>query len=214
VRHSNHLSRIRTGVSYDLLIHDVDLVLRMAGRTPDSLSAHLGFVHPDSRLGAEDIAEATLRFNGGMLATLSANRISQRKVRTLVINELERMVEVDLVRQDVTVYRHIRGEWLEGQEGAGVRQQAVIDIPVVQNMREPLAEQLDHFIGLASGQVDAATEIATLHAPHAVIAQVIEYADREMIGASGDAQYEKRRSNREGAAPRTSPAAPLMGAQG
>ena len=102
-----------------------------------SLSAHFGFAHPDSQLGAEDIAEATLRFDGGLLATLSANRISQRKVRTLMVNELDRMVEVDLVRQDVTVYRHIGGEWLEGA-GAGVRQQTVIDIPVVQNMREPL----------------------------------------------------------------------------
>ena len=191
-RHSHHLSRITTGVSYDLLIHDVDLVLRMAGRMPDSLSAHFGFVHPDSPLGAEDVAEATLRFNGGMLATLSANRISQRKVRTLVVNELQRMVEVDLVRQDVTVYRHIEGEWLQGQV-PGVRQQTVIDIPVVQNMREPLAGQLDHFIALVSGQLDAEEELATLRAPHAVVAQVIDYADRDMMGTSGDGQYEKRR---------------------
>lgn len=201
VRHSNHLSRILTGVSYDLLIHDVDLVLRLAGRTPASLSAHFGFAHPDSQRGAEDIAEATLRFDGGMLATLSANRISQRKVRTLIVNELDRMVEVDLVRQDVTVYRHIGGEWLEGQ-GAGVRQQAVIDIPVVQNMREPLAGQLDHFIALASGRLDAGQEIATLRAPHAVVAQVVDCADRDTLGTTGDQQYEKRRSNREAVANR------------
>jgi predicted dehydrogenase len=210
VRHSNHLSRIRTGVSYDLLIHDVDLVLRMAGRTPDSLSAHFGFVHPESPIGAEDLAEATLRFKGGMLATLSANRISQRKVRTLVVNELERMVEVDLVRQDVTVCRYIEGEWLEGH-GAGVRQTAVIDIPVVQNMREPLASQLDHFIALASGRIDAGAELATLRAPHAVVAQVVDYADRDTAGASGDEQYEKRRDNRPDAAHLPTSVTPVMG---
>jgi len=161
VRHSHYPSRIQTGVSYDLLIHDVDFVLRMMGAMPDSLSAHFG------------------------VATLSVNRISQRKVRTLVVNELDRLVEVDLVRQDVTVYRHIEGEWLAGQ-GGGVRQQTVIDIPVVQNMREPLAGQLDHFIALASGQLDAGTELATLRAPHAVVAQVIDDARRATRGASAD----------------------------
>ena len=148
VRHSHHLARIPTGVAYDLLIHDVDLVLRMTGQLPVSTTAHLRVAHPESPPGAEDIAEATLLFESGMLATLSANRISQRKVRTLVVNELSRMVEVDLVRQDITVYRHIEAGWLDGT-GAGVRQQTVIDIPVVENMREPLAGQLEHFIALA-----------------------------------------------------------------
>ncbi len=185
VRHSHHLPRITTGVSYDLLIHDVDLALRIAGRMPGSLSAHFGFAHPNSLLGAEDIAEATLRFDGGMLATLSANRISQRKVRTLVINDLQRLVEVDLLRQDVTVYRQIEGEWLDGQ-GGGVREQTVIDIPVVHNAREPLAAQLDHFVALASGRLDAAAELATLRAPHAVVAEIVDYAGHDTIRAAGE----------------------------
>jgi predicted dehydrogenase len=187
VRHSPHLARITTGVSHDLLIHDVDLVLRMAGQMPASLSASFGFAHPDSMHGAEDIAGAMLRFDDGMLATLSANRISQRKVRTLAVNELDRLIEVDLVRQDVTVYRHVEGAWLDGHN-AGVRQQTVIDIPVVQNMREPLADQLDHFIALATGQADAGEELATLRAPHAVVAQVIDYASRDVMGRSDNDQ--------------------------
>jgi predicted dehydrogenase len=185
VRHSHHLPRITTGVSYDLLIHDVDLVLRIAGRMPGSLSAHFGFAHPNSLLGGEDIAEATLRFDDGMLATMSANRISQRKVRTLVVSELQRLVEVDLVRQDVTVYRHVKGEWLDGQ-GGGVREQTVIDIPVVHNAREPLAAQLDHFIALAHGRIDGQAELATLRAPHAVVAEIVDYAGVDTSRTSGD----------------------------
>jgi hypothetical protein len=94
------------------------------------------------------------------------------------------MVEVDLVRQNITVYRHVEAEWLDGQ-GAGVRQQTVIDIPVVQNVREPLAGQLDHFIALARGKIDMGEELATLRAPHAVIAQVVEYAERDTLGTTG-----------------------------
>jgi predicted dehydrogenase len=197
LRHSHHLARIHTGVSYDLLIHDVDLVLRMAaGRMPDSLSAHFGFAHPNSPPGAEDVAEAMLRFNDGLLATLSVNRISQRKVRTLVVNELQRMVEVDLVRQDVTVYRHVEGEWLDGQN-AGVRQQTVIDIPVVYNMREPLAGQLDHFIALADGRLDAAEELATLRSPHAVVAQIVDYAEGDVAQRSSPVPLEAASAHRE-----------------
>ncbi len=181
VRHSHHLVRIRTGVSYDLLIHDVDLVLRMTGRMPESVNGCFGFAHPDTMPGVEDIAEAMLRFRSGMVAVLSANRVSQRKVRTVVVNELDRLVEVDLVRQDVTVYRHVAGEWLD-RNGRGIRQQTVIDIPVVQNTREPLAGQLDHFIALANGQLDAAAELATLRAPHAVVAQVVDAANRATTG--------------------------------
>jgi hypothetical protein len=58
----------------------------------------------------------------------------------------------------------------------------VIDIPVVRNMREPLAAQLDHFIALARGRLDAEAELATLWSPHAVVAQVIEYAERDVMG--------------------------------
>ena len=86
-----------------------------------------------------------------------------------------------------------------------MRQQTVIDIPVVQNMREPLAGQLDHFIALASGQLDAGEELATLRAPHAVVAQVIDYADRDTMGTSGDEQYDERRNDRQDVAHRPSP---------
>ena len=98
---------------------------------PDDVTAHFSYAHPYSQPGSEDVIEASLQFDG-MLAALSASRISQRKLRSLVIYELERMIEVDLVRQDITVYRHVGADFLE-DGGHGYRQQTVMDIPVVQN---------------------------------------------------------------------------------
>jgi predicted dehydrogenase len=172
VRHSPYLPRIASGVAYDLLIHDVDLMLRLAGRMPDDVSAHFLYAHPYSQPDAEDVIDASLQFDR-MLASLSASRISQRKLRSLVIYELERMVEVDLVRQDITVYRHVGADFLES-EGHGYRQQTVMDIPVVQNAREPLVSQLEHFVALATGEADAAAELDSLRAPHAVVAKIVE----------------------------------------
>ena len=54
----------------------------------------VGQFHPESVPGAEDLVEASLRFAGGGIASVSASRVGQRKVRTMVIQELDRMIEV------------------------------------------------------------------------------------------------------------------------
>jgi predicted dehydrogenase len=171
VRHSPYVPRIVTGVAHDLLIHDVDLALRIAGALPDSVAARFGYFHPKSDADSEDVADALLKFDPAPVAALSASRLSQRKIRTLVVAELERLIEVDLVRNDVTVYRHVGNSPLE-DGGAGYRQQTIIDIPTIHDSREPLAAQLERFIGLARGEIDADEELATLLGPHQVIDQI------------------------------------------
>jgi hypothetical protein len=74
------------------------------------------------------------------------------------------------------VYRHVGNELDE--EGAGYRQQTIIDIPTIQNAREPLAGQLDHFITLARGDGDRGAELDSLVGPHAVVARASEAARR------------------------------------
>lgn len=173
VRHSPYTDRITTGVAFDLLIHDVDIVLRMAGQEPSDVSAHFAHAHPKSAPGSEDVAEATLIFGSGMIASLSASRVSQRKIRTLEIAELDRLVEVDLVRQDITVYRHVGADFLSGAQ-TGYRQQTVIDIPAIEYSKEPLAAQLDHFVELVRERADAAAELATIVAPHRVVTRAMQ----------------------------------------
>lgn len=172
VRHSPYVPRITTGVAHDLLIHDVDLVLRIAGTLPDTVDARFVYAHPDSEPGAEDVADVMLGFERGLLATLSVSRLAQRKVRSLVIAELDRLVEVDLVRQDVTVYRHVGNAPLGEGGNAGYRQQTIIDIPAIHDAREPLATQLERFVALVRGDVEADEELATLLPPHRVVDEI------------------------------------------
>jgi predicted dehydrogenase len=172
-RHSPYAARVRGGVTGDLLIHDVDLALRFYGGPPTDVRSRLGYFHPESERGAEDVAEAHLTFAAGGLATISASRIAQQKIRRLHVHDLDRMIEVDLLRQDVTVYRHVGNEF---EDDGAYRQQTVIEIPVIANRQEPLAAQLDHFVALAAGQVDHAAERATLLPPHEVIERVLDDA--------------------------------------
>ncbi len=174
VRHSPYAERIRTGVAGDLLIHDIDMVIRLMGATPVVGAASFGFFEPRSADRSEDVADATLRFGGGEIASLSASRIAQRKVRALTITELERVIEVDLLRQDITVYRSARAS--EFDDDAGYTQQTIIDIPVIRHLGEPLQLQLEHFVGLVRGTVDAAAELDGLLPAHEVLDELNQVA--------------------------------------
>ncbi|MCO5313851.1 MAG: Gfo/Idh/MocA family oxidoreductase [Microthrixaceae bacterium] len=165
-RHSPYVTRIRTGVASDLLIHDLDALIRLFGTRPTLQRGQLGEVHPDSDPGSEDIAEAILDFGAGRLATASASRVAQRKVRTLVITELDRQIELDLLRQDITIYRHVEHAASDDRTGLGYRQQTVIDIPVLRFQREPLAAQLDEFLDVVAGDHDLTAVRESLLEPH------------------------------------------------
>jgi len=172
VRHSPYAPRVPTGVAWDLLVHDVDLAVRLYGGEPTSVGSQFGTFHPRSPGGAEDLAEVQLGFPGGRLASLSASRMGQRKVRTLTITEVDRAIEVDLLRQTVTIYRHVDAE-AATDDGVGYRQQTIIEIPMIANLGEPLAAQLSHFLDLIGGTADADAERRSILPAHRVVARAV-----------------------------------------
>lgn len=178
-RHSPYAPRIRTGVSWDLLVHDVDLASTMLGGEPTTVRGVLGHFHPLSLPGAEDVAEAVLSFDGGRVAHISASRVGQRKIRTMSIHDLDKLIEVDLLRRDVTVYRHVSDQPADA-EGRGYRQQTVIEIPELISAQEPLAAQLEHFVKLIDGQVDADAERRSLIPAHSIV-ETLKNASRDDV---------------------------------
>lgn len=182
IRHSPYVARIRTGVASDLLIHDLDAMLRIFGSADTAAVRGLfGFIHPDSDPGSEDIAEAILTFPSGAIATSSASRIAQRKVRTLTIQEADREISIDLLRQDITIYRHVDHAAADDATGLGYRQQTVIEIPMIKFQAEPLAAQLESFVDLVAGNRDLAAERDGLLAPHIALDQVRRSATSHLV---------------------------------
>lgn len=170
-RHSPYAARIKTGVAWDLLVHDVDLVVRAFGREqPESFDVNVGQFHPESVEGAEDIVEAGIRFSGGGMASVSASRLGQVKVRSMVIQELDRMIEVDLLRRGLTSYRHSTIE--SDDDFVGFRQFTEIEVPEIGGA-EPLVAQLDHFVDLVTGAVDVDAERDSILPAHRVVDQVL-----------------------------------------
>jgi predicted dehydrogenase len=173
-RHSPYSPRIRTGVVWDLLVHDVDLAIQVfGGQEPTAVRGTVGRFHPQSLAEAEDVAETVLTFGDGGLASVSASRIGQRKVRTLVISEVDRLIEADLIRRDVTIYRHVSLD-AATPDGRGYRQQSIIEVPELTGNREPLAAQLDHFLDMLAGTIDVDTERLRILPAHRVVHRVID----------------------------------------
>jgi predicted dehydrogenase len=170
-RHSPYAPRIRTGVAWDLLVHDVDLAINIIGTAPSEVDAHLGFFNPRSLPGAEDVAETILHFENGSIAHVSASRVGQRKIRQLSVYEPDRLIEIDLLRRDVTIYHHVSENSVD--EGRGYRQQTVIEIPELVSSQEPLTTQFERFMDVIDGVVDASAERATIMPSHRVIDRVI-----------------------------------------
>ena len=110
IRHSPAATRITSSVVNDLMLHDLDVAQRVFGEA-DGVLVGSACVQPSTSQWNE-IADCTIAFGSPAderqgIATLSANRMGQRKVRSLTIYTATKLVEVDLLRQDVTLYRNV-----------------------------------------------------------------------------------------------------------
>src|SRR5262245_1250813 len=95
-------------VVFDLMIHDLDLVLSIVPSDVDSIEA----VGVPVLTGRVDIANARLRFANGCIANLTASRISRDRVRKIRFFQPSTYLSIDYAAQKVDLWR------LEKAEGA------------------------------------------------------------------------------------------------
>ena len=79
-------------VVFDLMIHDLDIVLDVVGAAPSSISAVGVAVLSEN----EDIANARLEFPDGCVANLTASRVSQERLRRIRFFQGDAYLSVDL----------------------------------------------------------------------------------------------------------------------
>ena len=168
VRHSPAAPRAVIGVVHDLLIHDLDLSLRFAGGAPLFHVVATAWAPPGAEVA--EIADCTMKFANGTLATMSASRAGQRKVRSVQIYTQSTLLDLDLLRHDVTIYRHIRHE--QDDNSLTYRAETVIDIPFVRHHGEPLALQFDHFLDMMDGRGNPSKELDDTVMSHRVADEI------------------------------------------
>jgi predicted dehydrogenase len=131
-------------VVFDLMIHDLDVVLSLVDSEVDSIDA----VGVPVLTGRVDIANARVRFKNGCLANLTASRISRDRVRKIRFFQPSAYLSIDYAAQKIEMYRLVTGAGLPSIQGG--------DIPVVQE--EPLVRELADFAdAVTSGRAPRVT---------------------------------------------------------
>ena len=123
-------------VVFDLMIHDLDLVLDVVADEVVAVEA-VGVPVLTPRV---DIANVRLRFANGCIANLTASRISRDRVRKIRFFQRDAYVSVDYAAQEVEMYR------LVPQPG---RMPAIEGGKQVVEREEPLKLELADFIDAA-----------------------------------------------------------------
>ena len=89
------------GVVLDLMIHDLDLILRIGGSDVESVEA----IGVAVLSGTEDIANARLRFANGCIANVTASRVSIEPLRRMRFFQSDAYVSIDFVTGRVRIVR-------------------------------------------------------------------------------------------------------------
>jgi predicted dehydrogenase len=91
-------------VVFDLMIHDLDIVLSLVHAEVESIEA-VGVPVLTNRV---DIANARLRFSNGCIANLTASRISRDRVRKIRFFQPAAYLSIDYAAQKVEVWRLVQ----------------------------------------------------------------------------------------------------------
>jgi predicted dehydrogenase len=120
-------------VVFDLMIHDLDVVLSLVTSDVASIDA----VGVPVLTGRVDIANVRLRFANGCIANLTASRISRDRVRKIRFFQSAAYVSIDYAAQKVEAYRLEKGNGPTPAIVGG-------DVPV--SSEEPLLRELTDFV--------------------------------------------------------------------
>jgi predicted dehydrogenase len=135
-------------VVFDLMIHDIDLVLQLVGSVPTTVSA-VGVAVLSAN---EDIANARLEFADGCVANLTASRVSAERLRRIRFFQGDAYVSVDLFEK--------KGEAFVITDPNSFQPGAVDPFALMSKIRraaiapaagEPLALELAAFLGSVRG---------------------------------------------------------------
>src|ERR1700733_3458372 len=116
-------------VVLDLMIHDIDIVLDLAGTLPEEIRA-AGISILSEKV---DIANVRLAFPGGCIANLTASRVSTERVRKLRLFQPHQYISLDYQKQEAVAFT------VSGNQQIGFQ-------PLPSIKEEPLRVEVEAFL--------------------------------------------------------------------
>ena len=170
-RHSPHPERANdVSVVLDLMIHDIDLVIELA----NSKVIRLAAVGGCSGDGPMDYVNATLGFQNGVVASLTASKMSHKKIRSLSAHCKQSLIETDFLNHNIHIHRKAH-EWYSADHGELLYRNDGFIEEVSTTSIEPLYAELEHFLQCVRGKEKPA--VGGLQASRALyLADLIEKA--------------------------------------
>ncbi len=160
-------------VVYDVMIHDLDILLALVGAPVAELKA-VGIPVLSDKV---DIAHVRLEFESGAVANLTASRVSTERVRKMRFFQQHEYISLDYTRQDVLRVR-VRQLALQPQFDFE-------KLPA--EPEEPLRAELRAFLAAvrtrAVPRVDGAAGRRALELADRVMAGILEHGRRVQLGA-------------------------------
>ncbi len=152
-----------TDVIYDLMIHDVDILLHSILPKAE-LNEIVAFGRKTYSAKYVDYVQALFRFNNDAIASIVCSRTTESKIRKMHIHCEKSYVEIDLLNKNVDIYRKTQMKAM-GMMPTAYRQENVMEHVFVPN-NEPLRVELMHFYecinGLCSCKTDANSSIKVI----------------------------------------------------
>jgi predicted dehydrogenase len=134
-------------VVFDLMIHDLDVVLSLVDSDVTAIEA----VGVPVLTGRVDIANARLKFADGCIANLTASRISRDRVRKIRFFQPMAYLSIDYAAQKVEMWKLVRGQGampsIEGGE---------VNVPGDEPLKLELADFVDAARSKRAPKVDGA----------------------------------------------------------
>ncbi|MEM9149288.1 MAG: Gfo/Idh/MocA family oxidoreductase [Cyanobacteria bacterium P01_F01_bin.3] len=134
-------------VVLDLMIHDIDLILELAASPVMKLTAS-GSKGADSPY--LDYVTATLGFANGIVATVTASKVTHRKIRTISAHCRNSLTEADFLNNKIEIHRQTTENCMADYGQVMYRQDGLIEQVYTSNT-EPLHAELEHFVHCVRG---------------------------------------------------------------
>jgi predicted dehydrogenase len=168
-------------VVYDIMIHDLDILLSLMDSPVTDLKA-VGIPVITDKV---DIAHARLEFATGAVANLTASRVSTERVRKMRFFQAHEYVSIDFTRQDLLRVRVDQAAAEPNGQPPPLPQINFEKVPTVPE--EPLRAELRAFVHAVRTRrpprVDGAAGRAALELADRVMAGIQEHAHRVKLDA-------------------------------
>jgi len=163
-------------VVYDVMIHDLDILLSLVDSHVVDLKA-VGIPVITDRV---DIAHARIEFATGTVANLTASRVSTERVRKMRFFQAHEYISLDFARQDALRIRVQPGNAQSPQPGIGFEK---LPAPPEEPLRSELRAFLDSVRTRKPAVVDGSAGRRALALADMVMAGILDHARRVKLGA-------------------------------